>query len=73
MRGATSWFVPIKCRGGISIHAPLAGRDRRDERCRLYALISIHAPLAGRDADVYLFEFLKKISIHAPLAGRDFA
>ena len=38
--------------GFASIHAPLAGRDVRDNsRARRRAGVSIHAPLAGRDTD----------------------
>ena len=33
----------------ISIHAPLAGRDRHGYATALFEAISIHAPLAGRD------------------------
>ena len=56
----------------ISIHAPLAGRDRRRGVVYRDLAISIHAPLAGRDPHgvsdgVGPFG----ISIHAPLAGRD--
>ena len=49
-RGATSTFQ--SSRTGlrqISIHAPLAGSDRRVVRFRLFVGISIHAPLAGSD------------------------
>ena len=34
----------------ISIHPPLAGRDRRSSAWRRSSTISIHPPLAGRDA-----------------------
>ena len=33
----------------ISIHAPLAGRDRDKYQPDFFLYISIHAPLAGRD------------------------
>ena len=44
----------------ISIHAPLAGRDRYDRhRAKKYVLISIHAPLAGRD-DIDILRIVAK-------------
>ena len=57
----------------VSIHAPLAGRDRWLARGLDDGIfVSIHAPLAGRDFD-RLWERNPKewVSIHAPLAGRD--
>ena len=51
LRGATRYHVGLPPELGISIHAPLAGRD--DERLwpfRRLLKISIHAPLAGRDS-----------------------
>ena len=56
---------------GISIHAPLAGRDHTVFLRLFRLLISIHAPLAGRDAVSALRSVFYYISIHAPLAGRD--
>ena len=56
----------------ISIHAPLAGRDRNHFGSSRIIQISIHAPLAGRDrARAALKQKIIVISIHAPLAGRD--
>ena len=40
---------------GISIHAPLAGRDIKNCKISETVAISIHAPLAGRDRTTYLF------------------
>ena len=71
LRGATYFCICRDFLRGISIHAPLAGRDGRLRVDRLRDLISIHAPLAGRDrcpAQCFPHE---AISIHAPLAGRD--
>ena len=58
---------------GISIHAPLAGRDYVEEtKGGGKVAISIHAPLAGRDAGQWRkTRWPPEISIHAPLAGRD--
>ena len=56
----------------ISIHSPLAGRDRKIPGTDRYLGISIHSPLAGRDADgVDVLPDAVRISIHSPLAGRD--
>ena len=58
---------------GISIHAPLAGRDGSTQTTGGSRYISIHAPLAGRDdsGSIVLGGKVNIISIHAPLAGRD--
>ncbi len=57
---------------GISIHAPLAGRDVCTiPHSRGIFKISIHAPLAGRDLRHHDAQAAHGISIHAPLAGRD--
>ena len=57
---------------GISIHAPLAGRDGGSAAPGVGPRrISIHAPLAGRDHDHHGIRHQRDISIHAPLAGRD--
>ena len=49
-RGATMLLCPYRREASISIHAPLAGRDREARACGYMILrISIHAPLAGRD------------------------
>ena len=55
----------------VSIHAPLARRDRDARAWRGQQAVSIHAPLARRDE---LVPFRRKdldVSIHAPLARRD--
>ena len=67
-------FPPLSQTGGISIHAPHAGRDRRAPSAYAGRAISIHAPHAGRD-DPALKLILEtiQISIHAPHAGRDWA
>ena len=49
LRGATATRFPAFGANGISIHAPLAGRDHGIDLDALDAGISIHAPLAGRD------------------------
>ena len=56
---------------GISIHAPLAGRDAPHSLRQPVHIISIHAPLAGRDQTGVIHIYGYGISIHAPLAGRD--
>ena len=63
LRGGT--IITVKCDGRliISIHPPLAGRDRAGVGRAPLRLISIHPPLAGRDdyvayagQGVYLFQ-----------------
>ena len=56
----------------ISIHAPRAGRDKRECLVAFGVEISIHAPRAGRDiiTKITAADCLE-ISIHAPRAGRD--
>ena len=49
LRGATGRRGVVLLDDGISIHAPLAGRDFEPLRVVLRVEISIHAPLAGRD------------------------
>ena len=72
LRGATRLAICSGAVTGISIHAPLAGRDHCRRSCWGYTAISIHAPLAGRDVEPPLHhEPRGEISIHAPLAGRD--
>ena len=56
----------------ISIHPPLAGRDRALRRNSRLEYISIHPPLAGRDQARGLGVSFTAISIHPPLAGRDY-
>ena len=73
LRGATGRDETDRGAAEISIHAPLAGRDRNPRGFRILAVISIHAPLAGRDSRLlYELPAVSAISIHAPLAGRDF-
>ena len=56
----------------ISIHAPLAGRDRaRPYRCRWRPLFQSTRPLRGATSLSALCPPPPGISIHAPLAGRD--
>ena len=57
--------------GGISIHAPLAGRDRKRLRSTTANLFQSTHPLRG--ATIFLPEVVDtlQISIHAPLAGCD--
>ena len=57
--------------GGISIHPPLAGRDRCARSSAQTVTISIHPPLAGRDYSSVTLGSPFFISIHPPLAGRD--
>ena len=65
-------MVNFCSRAKISIHAPLAGRDRGEYLGEAISEISIHAPLAGRDLfQIVLDDIWVSISIHAPLAGRD--
>ena len=55
----------------ISIHPPLAGRDKYGDIDIDLTLISIHPPLAGRDRGSSGRSRRRAISIHPPLAGRD--
>ncbi len=48
-RGATAGTRRTADYRRVSIHAPHAGRDGRDERAVLVRGVSIHAPHAGRD------------------------
>ena len=72
LRGATQRPGSRRCRGGISIHAPLTGRD-------LEAGIvtgdgnkfQSTRPLRGATCSVDYLLALTDISIHAPLTGRD--
>ena len=73
LRGATSVQRSPRNRNTISIHAPLAGCDEREEGSTCKYWISIHAPLAGCDQlHDLLYAQRLAISIHAPLAGCDF-
>ena len=56
----------------VSIHAPLARRDRDAVALiRLRLVVSIHAPLARRDRAGLPVRVDAEVSIHAPLARRD--
>ena len=72
MRGATTVWAEKTGRIGISIHAPLAGRD--DPSNAILALHLHFNPRAPRGARRQLANQSAKrsiISIHAPHAGRD--
>ena len=71
LRGATPASILSGALLGISIHAPLAGRDLVRLAPHGLGDISIHAPLAGRDYTSTEKTHNIYISIHAPLAGRD--
>ena len=49
LRGATDYLTWTTANDIISIHAPLAGRDKVIAFIAHTLRISIHAPLAGRD------------------------
>ena len=56
----------------ISIHAPRAGGDAKQNLPRYAEGISIHAPRAGGDWFRSVADYYKiQISIHAPRAGGD--
>ena len=71
MRGATSSAPESNPCTSVSIHAPHAGRDDKDNRLDSIEFVSIHAPHAGRDKSFSLFQCAVGVSIHAPHAGRD--
>ena len=71
LRGATESRRSPAETGLISIHAPLAGCDRRTCHADVTDQISIHAPLAGCDQPGWQDQEAGWISIHAPLAGCD--
>ena len=71
MRGATHRRQHSAEYGGISTHAPLAGRDPAKIAVGIIFEISTHAPLAGRDISNLRIYDTPRISTHAPLAGRD--
>ena len=73
MRDATPRFFAAVVFYGISTHASLAGRDKRDRGLRLLKAISTHASLAGRDRAAPVPARRRGISTHASLAGRDSA
>ena len=57
MRGATQSVLFLCLKLSVSIHAPHAGRDRRQgESVHDRAVVSIHAPHAGRDVCLQLQE-----------------
>ena len=71
LRGATRHGAGVPRAGGISTHAPLAGRDPAKIAVGIIFEISTHAPLAGRDISNLRIYDTPRISTHAPLAGRD--
>ena len=72
LRGATPAADVAPVRHGISIHAPLAGRDRRSQRQPQTLLhFNPRAPCGARLVAVGPLLAGYFISIHAPLAGRD--
>ena len=71
-RGATVFHQKNYQQQGISIHAPLAGRDRAMICARLISkLFQSTRPSRGATGTSRLFWDDNDISIHAPLAGRD--
>ena len=71
LRGATSTVVSTVKLDNVSIHAPLARRDPKDDNPRGRLCVSIHAPLARRDGGSSGLQITRLVSIHAPLARRD--
>ena len=72
LRGATGQGARGRKGGGISIHAPLAGRDRccrASSSHRFY--FNPRAPCGARPRSYNAGAHFPAISIHAPLAGRD--
>ena len=74
LRGATEPCTGVFGREPISIHAPLAGRDRTPF-CHKEAVkhFNPRAPCGARPVARGPYHGLYIISIHAPLAGRDVA
>ena len=72
LRGATGMPLGVEPSQQISIHAPLAGRDRSrwDRLCNL-GDFNPRAPCGARRRIFPRSRRVKWISIHAPLAGRD--
>ena len=72
LRGATGFVLRGLWDGGISTHAPLAGRDRLECSTPISSInFNPRAPCGARLLLVLiLFPFIV-ISTHAPLAGRD--
>ena len=72
MRGATVTELDEHVVGGISIHAPHAGRDCRGSApCSGARHFNPRAPCGARRAEVCGADRRICISIHAPHAGRD--
>ena len=73
LRGATTLCWSCKYACGISIHAPLAGRDQRAfNLTQIAQYFNPRAPCGARQERRGLdLSGLRHISIHAPLAGRD--
>ena len=71
-RGATVFHQKNYQQQGISIHAPLAGRDRAMICARLISkLFQSTRPSRGATSRKFVLVLPLDISIHAPLAGRD--
>jgi len=70
-RGATCAVLFNGGGGGVSIHAPRAGRDSQKSKHKEHEHVSIHAPRAGRDLRSAARCAGTGVSIHAPRAGRD--
>ena len=72
LRGATGVFVLSISGVGISIHAPLAGRDSPGAGCtKPTSDFNPRAPCGARHLQTAGVPINVAISIHAPLAGRD--
>ena len=69
LRGATPTAGAQRQGTGISIHAPLAGRDVRGGCSLNWEFISIHAPLAGRDKERFITAGPPEFQSTRPLRG----
>ena len=54
----------------VSIHAPVWGRTRCQDRSLRRDAVSIHAPVWGRTNTCGMFQNVPGVSIHAPVWGR---
>ena len=73
VRGATSAKRLVPDYISISIHAPRAGRDRRQRlQNAFYSYFNPRAPCGARPAGFTGKSIETDISIHAPRAGRDY-
>ena len=71
-RGATLALRQLGRLRQVSIHAPLAGRDREEEILMSYEIVfQSTRPSRGATRCRKCREARKPVSIHAPLAGRD--